>query len=62
MYVEFTFLFLTLWMIYFMVVVAALPPGGCFVTHGNEIIVYLWALLMAWDAGKHQCVILFTSN
>jgi hypothetical protein len=64
MYVGFPSTFLTLRMIYFMVVVAVPYPGykGCFVTHGNESIVYLWALLMVWDAGKCQFLIPFPSD
>ena len=64
MYVEFTSSFFTLWMIYCMVVVAAPYPGyeGCFMTHGNGRIVYLWAILMVWDAGRCQYVIPFPSN
>ena len=46
-------------MIYFMVVAA--PPfpeyKGCFVTSAGQEIVFLWVLLLVWDARKCNCII-----
>jgi hypothetical protein len=57
-------LFLTLWMINFMVDGAPRHPGskGCFVRYGSQKLVLLWALRMLWDAGKYKCVIPFFSS
>ena len=54
----------SLWTIYFMVVGALHPSTGmgCFVRYGGQDLVFLWALLMLWDAGKHKCVIPFPSS
>jgi len=29
----------------------------CFKVHANHDIVFLWALLIVWDAGKYECAI-----
>ena len=43
-------------MIYFMAVGTPSYPGykGCFMTHASQGMVFLWALLMLWDAGKRR--------
>ena len=41
--------------------VVGVPPypgsGACFVTYGDQDLVFLWALLMVWDAGKRKYAI-----
>ena len=46
-------------MIYFMVVGAPLYPGykGCLVTSAGQNIVFLWVLLLVWDASKCTSII-----
>ena len=52
---EFLCSFFTFWMIYGTVVGAPPYPGfkGCFVMHASQDIVFLWVLLLVWDA--HRC-------
>jgi len=47
------------WLIYFMEDGAPPYPGfkGCFLTKASPNIVFLWVLLMVWDARKFQYVI-----
>jgi hypothetical protein len=46
-------------MFYFMAVGAPPYPGfkGCFLTYANQEIVFLWALLIIWDARKCEYAI-----
>ena len=46
-------------MIHFMVVGAPPYPGyrGCFVTNGNQDMVFIWALLIIWDGRKYKYIV-----
>ena len=54
MYVGLRFRSRLSWLIYFTVVGAPPYPGfsGCFLTYVNQDIVFLWAILIIWDARK----------
>ena len=59
MYVGFIFGSRLSWLIYFTVVGAPPYPGfnGCFQTSANQDIVFLWAILLIWDACKREYAI-----
>jgi len=59
MYVRFIFSSRLSWLIYFTVVGAPPYPGfnGCFQAYANQDIVFLWAILLIWDARKREYAI-----
>ena len=59
MYVEFTFRSQLPSLIYFTVVAAPPYPGfqGCFMTSANKDVIFLWTILLIWDARKREYAI-----
>ena len=47
------------WMVYCMVVGAPPYPGfkGCFITYASQNIMFIWVLLLAWDARKCKYIV-----